>query len=55
LETFEPKVSPGGFVVIDDYGWWDGAREATHEYRAVRGIEASLAEVDSTGVYWRKP
>jgi hypothetical protein len=55
LETFEPKVSPGGFVVIDDYGWWEGAKEATHEYRASRGIDGSLVEVDGTGVYWRKP
>jgi O-methyltransferase len=41
LETFEPKVSPGGFVVIDDYGWWEGAKEATHEYGASRRIDAS--------------
>ena len=27
-ETFEPKVSPGGFVVIDDYGTWEGACQA---------------------------
>ena len=55
LETFEPKVSPGGFVVIDDYGFWEGAKEATHEYRASRGIDASLVEVDQTAVFWRKP
>jgi O-methyltransferase len=55
LETFEPKVSPGGFVVIDDYGWWEGAKEATHEYGASRDTDASLVEVDGTGVYWRKP
>jgi O-methyltransferase len=55
LETFEPKVSPGGFVVIDDYGFWEGAKEATHEYRASRGIDASLVEIDQTAVFWRKP
>jgi O-methyltransferase len=54
LETFEPKVSPRGFVVIDDYGFWEGAKEATHEYRASRGIDASLVEVDQTAVFWRK-
>jgi O-methyltransferase len=55
LETFEPKVTSGGFVVIDDYGYWEGAKEATHEYRASRGIHASLVEVDETAVFWRKP
>jgi O-methyltransferase len=55
LETFEPKVSPGGFVVIDDYGAWEGARKATHSYRASRGIDAPLIEVDQTAAYWRKP
>jgi O-methyltransferase len=55
LETFEPRVSPGGFVVIDDYGAWEGAREATHEYRTARGIDAALVEIDQTAAYWRKP
>ena len=41
LETSSPRSSPGGFVVIDDYGDWEGAKEATHEYRAERGIDAS--------------
>jgi O-methyltransferase len=55
LETFEPKVSPGGFVVIDDYGDWEGAREATDEYRAARRVSAPLVEIDHTAMYWRKP
>jgi O-methyltransferase len=55
LETFEPKVSPGGFVVIDDYGAWEGAREATHDYRTLRGIDAPLIEIDQTAAHWRKP
>jgi Macrocin-O-methyltransferase (TylF) len=55
LETFEPQVNLGGFVVIDDYGFWEGAKEATHEYRVSRGIDASLVEVDQTAVFWRKP
>jgi hypothetical protein len=55
LETFESKVSPGGYVVIDDYGDWEGAKEATHEYRVSRGIDAALIEVDQTAAFWRKP
>jgi macrocin-O-methyltransferase TylF-like protien len=55
LDAFEPKVSPGGFVVIDDYGDWEGAKDATHEYRALHGINAPLVEIDHTAAYWRKP
>lgn len=55
LETFYPKVSPGGFVVIDDYNDWEGAKTATDEYRAAHGIDAPLQEIDVTAVYWQKP
>ena len=55
LETFYPKVSPGGFVVIDDYSGWEGAKIATDEYRVTNGIDAPLVEVDGTAVYWQKP
>jgi O-methyltransferase len=55
LETFYAKVSPGGFVVIDDYRAWEGAKIATDEYRAAHGIDAPMVEVDNTAVYWQKP
>jgi hypothetical protein len=55
LETFYDNIAPGGFVVIDDYGEWIGARRATDEFRAARGIDAPLVGVDHTGRYWRKP
>jgi O-methyltransferase len=55
LETFYAKVSSGGFVVIDDYGHWVGARNATDEFRSRLGITAPLRRVDYTGHYWRKP
>ena len=55
LEVFYPKLSPGGYAVIDDYGYWVGARQATDEFRRQHGITAPLQRVDDTGVYWRKP
>jgi O-methyltransferase len=55
LEVFEPKVSPGGWVVIDDYGDWEGAKEATDEYRHAHGIHAPLMQIDHTASCWRKP
>jgi hypothetical protein len=55
LEAFYPLVSPGGWIVIDDYGALPGAARATEEFRAAAGDDAPLVRVDQTGRYWRKP
>ena len=55
LTALEPKVAPGGFVLVDDYGGWPSCREAVEDYRAAQGIDAPIHEVDWTGVWWRKP
>ena len=54
LEVMYPLVSPGGFVVIDDYGTFPGAQRATDEYRLRAGDSAPLRRIDHTGHYWRK-
>lgn len=53
LDALYPKVSPGGFVIIDDYGELEPARRATHDYRAAHGITADIVDIDGVGVYWR--
>ena len=32
LEVLYPKLEIGGVLLIDDYGYWDGAREAVDNY-----------------------
>jgi O-methyltransferase len=54
LETFYPRVSVGGYVVIDDYGWWEGARRATDKFRREHQITEPLVRVDYTGAYWQR-
>ena len=54
LVHLEPKVSPGGFVIVDDHGGWEPCRQAVADYRSERGITAEIHEVDWTGVWWRK-
>ena len=49
------KVSPGGFVIVDDYGAWEPCRKAVDDFRAQHGITDEIVEVDWTGVYWRSP
>ena len=55
LETLYPQVSPGGWIVVDDYGALHGAARATDEFRARANESAPLIRVDQTGRYWRKP
>jgi len=43
LERLYPRLSPGGVLIIDDYGHWQGARKAVDEFFAQRG-EASLLD-----------
>jgi hypothetical protein len=55
LETLYPKLSPGGYVIIDDYGLPTGCARAVDEYRARGGIDVPLECVDRHVVFWRKP
>lgn len=55
LEHLYPKLSPGGFAIIDDFGILPACRQAVLEYRARHAIEAAIHEVDRSGVWWRKP
>lgn len=54
LVNLEPKVSPGGYVIVDDYGALEACRAAVDDYRASRGIDAEIEPIDWTGIYWRK-
>ncbi len=54
LENLFDLVSPGGFVVIDDYGAYEGCRRAVHEFLADRGLAPFLHYTDSVCRYWVK-
>eukprot|EP00741_Cyanophora_paradoxa_P015404 tig00020878_g14868.t1 len=57
LEALYPLLSPGGYVIVDDWGIadWCAARQATEDYRRKHGIEEPLVEADWHTSYWRKP
>ncbi|WP_217468897.1 TylF/MycF/NovP-related O-methyltransferase [Paraburkholderia sediminicola] len=55
LDALYPRLSPGGFVIVDDYGLPTGCARAVDEYRAVHRIDAPLTRVNTQAVYWRKP
>ncbi|HEX8104643.1 MAG TPA: TylF/MycF/NovP-related O-methyltransferase [Solirubrobacteraceae bacterium] len=54
LTALYDKVSPGGFVIVDDYKLLDECRQAVDEFRAERGIEDPIVDVDWNAVYWRR-
>ncbi|MZP29456.1 hypothetical protein GTO91_07025 [Heliobacterium undosum] len=54
LEHLFPRVVPGGYVIIDDYGFWEGCRLAVHEYLERQGLQADLIPIDDCGVYFVK-
>jgi len=55
LDALYPKLSPGGFVVIDDYGAVQACQTAVADYRTLMGIEAPIHEIDWSGAWWQKP
>ena len=55
LEKFYDSVQPGGYVVLDDYGAWEGCRIAADEFIAARALDVKLIQVDYTGFYFQKP
>lgn len=54
LECLYDRVSPGGVVIVDDYGFWQGARRAVDEFLLERGERVLLTRVDSTVRMWIK-
>lgn len=54
LRTLYDNVSPGGSILIDDYGAIPVARRATQDFWAERGLKAETEQVDWTCWAWRK-
>lgn len=54
LVNLYPKLSPGGYVIVDDYGSTPPSAKAVTDYRAKHGIDDPIVKIDWTGVYWRK-
>lgn len=44
-----PRLVKGGVLIIDDYGFWKGARKAIDEYLEENNIQLLLNRLDFTG------
>lgn len=54
LDSLYPRLSPGGFCIVDDYHVIDACKQAVADYRAKHAVTAAIVEIDGTGVLWRK-
>jgi O-methyltransferase len=53
LEALYPKLSVGGYLIVDDYAL-PSCKAAVDDYRAKHEIVDPIEPIDWTGVYWRK-
>jgi len=52
LDQLYSKVSPGGFVIVDDWTL-PGCRKAIIDFRTTHGITAPMVPIDNSSAYWR--
>lgn len=58
LEYLYPKLSSGGYCIIDDYRQGYGAYQAVNDYREQNNITEPMQIIDNSGVtigFWKKP
>jgi hypothetical protein len=49
MEHLYPRLQPGGVLIVDDYGFWEGCRRAVDEYFESTGQPLLLNRIDYTG------
>lgn len=54
LKNLYHKLSPGGFIIIDDYGAIEACKKAVHDFRDANNITETIKQIDWTGYYWQK-
>ncbi len=53
LEALYPKLSPGGFVIIDDFNLLIPVKEAVTRFREINGIASPMHPVDWNAIWWQ--
>jgi hypothetical protein len=54
LINLYPKLSKGGYVIIDDYNEMASCKQAVNDFRRTNGINDKIIPIDDVGVYWRR-
>lgn len=53
LDHLFDKVSPGGYVIVDDYGAFPGCKKAVDEFREAKGLNTPIIFVDDHCIWFR--
>jgi O-methyltransferase len=54
LQLLYPRLSAGGYCIIDDYWSFDDCRRAVDEYRLKHAITAELVRIDGLACFWQR-
>lgn len=54
LETFYPLVADGGIIILDDFGYWEGCREAFYDYCHRHNLKPLVERISSDQLFWCK-
>lgn len=54
ISALYPRLSVGGYLIVDDYNDIKACRHAISDYRVEHGIDERIEVVDWTGIYWQK-
>jgi hypothetical protein len=54
LEGLYPKLSRGGYLIVDDYGADPSCRRAVQNFRQSHNIYEEMIPIDWTGIYWQR-
>jgi O-methyltransferase len=55
LTALFDKLSPGGYVIVDDYHTWPACKAAVTDFCAARKIAPDIQRIDASGAFWRVP
>lgn len=53
LKSLYPKVSKGGFVIVDDYYSWPACQKAVADYLESCGLNPNIIRIDEDAAYWK--
>ena len=54
LNKFYDAVSDGGVIILDDFGYWEGCREAFYEFCRAKNLKPLVERVSTDQLYWVK-
>lgn len=54
LNTFYDNVVEGGIILLDDFGYWEGCREAYYDFCTQRNLKPLLERAGVAQAFWIK-